>query len=458
MSNIIFNAIYITVMGVALMKFYNRTSELSTLKELHIQSLISSKMIVMTGRRRVGKTSLSLNFGEDKKFVYLFVSKKSERLLCTEFIDQIKNNFDYPIIGEINTFRDLFFLILEISKKEPFTLVVDEFQEFININPSIYSEIQYLWDMNKDKTKLNLIFIGSIYSLMNKIFQNSKEPLFGRADRTIYIRPFSIDVINEILLDYNIYDKNMLFNYFVFTGGIPRYIDILLNNNIKTFDEIINFMVSENSPFLYEGKNVLIEEFGKEYTTYFSILELISQGKTSRSEVESILGKSVGGYLEKLEADYSIIKKYKPIGSKPQSRNVKYYIDDNFLNFWFRYIYKNMSAIEIHNYEFVKKIIMTDYSRYSGRFLEKFFKELISFQRKYNMIGSYWEKDNTNEIDVVAVDDINKELLFAEVKRNPKKINIEILKKKTEKLIKSYNGYNCKWIGLSLDNIDEYLT
>jgi AAA+ ATPase superfamily predicted ATPase len=444
-------------MEVALMKFYNRNSELSILENLNIQSKTTSKMTVMTGRRRVGKTSLSLNFGQNKKFIYFFISKKSEKLLCSEFLEQIKNNFDYPIIGEINTFKDLFLLILEVSKRESFVLVIDEFQEFININDSIYSEIQYLWDINKEKTKLNLIFIGSIYSLMNKIFQNSKEPLFGRADRTIYVRPFSVDVINEILFDYKIIDKNMLFNFYVFTGGIPRYIDILLENNAKTFDEIIDFMVSENSPFLYEGKNILIEEFGKEYTMYFSILELISQGKTSRSEIESILSKSVGGYLEKLEVDYSIIKKYKPIGAKPNSRNVKYYIDDNFLNFWFRYIYKNMSAIEIHNYEFVKKIIKADYNRYSGRILEKFFKELIVLQKKYNMIGSYWEKGNVNEIDIVAVDDINKELLIAEVKRNPKKINMEILKKKSNKLKKNYNGYNYKYIGLSLNDINEYL-
>jgi uncharacterized protein len=439
------------------MKFYNRYSELSILNDIYIQSLKSSKMTVITGRRRVGKTSLALNFTNDKKFVYLFVSKKSEKLLCNEFIEQLKAKFEYPIIGSINYFKDVFRLIIEISKNEPFTLIVDEFQEFFNINASVYSEVQHIWDLNREKSKLNLIFIGSVYSLINKIFQNSKEPLFGRTDRTLYINPLLPNTLSEMLNDHDVLDEKMLFNFFLITGGIPRYMDILLVNNIKTYEDMINFIISDNSPFLYEGKNILIEEFGKDYATYFSILELISQGKTSRPEIESILSKNTGGYLDKLENDYSIIKKYKPINAKPQSRNVKYHINDNFLNFWFRYIYKNMSAIEVHNFDYIKNVINNDYRRYSGRILEKFFKELIAIQGKYNLIGSYWEKNNDNEIDIVAIDDINKNILFAEVKHNPKKINIGILKTKSLKLLKDYPNYECQWVGLSFDNVKEWL-
>jgi len=124
---------------------------------------------------------------------------------------------------------------------------------------------------------------------------------------------------------------------------------------------------------LDEGKNLLIEEFGKEYTTYFSILSLISSSKTARSEMESILEKNIGGYLDRLENEYSIIKKVKPIFAKEGSRTVKYEIIDNFFNFWFRFIYKYKSTIEIENYEYVKEIIKRDFSTYSGRFLEKYF-------------------------------------------------------------------------------------
>ena len=119
-------------------------------------------------------------------------------------------------------FSDVFQLLLEIAKKESFTVIIDEFQEFYNINPSVYSEIQKLWDLNKIKTKLNVICIGSVYSLMHKIFEGSKEPLFNRADRLLMIKPFSIATMAGILRDYKIKDASVLFDYYLFTGGSPN--------------------------------------------------------------------------------------------------------------------------------------------------------------------------------------------------------------------------------------------
>lgn len=107
--------------------------------------------------------------------------------------------------------------------------------------------------------------------------------------------------------------------------------------------------VMPNSLFIEEGKNLLIEEFGKDYGIYFSILSLIASGKTSRPAIESILETTVGGYLDRLENDFGLIKKIRPVLAKPNSRMVKYSVEDNFLNFWFRFIFKHRSAIEIGN-------------------------------------------------------------------------------------------------------------
>ena len=255
------------------MKFYARKKEIKMLQKLYKQSEESGRMAVLTGRRRVGKTLLALEFAKSHKFVYLFVAKKSEHLLCTEYIEEIKQVFDIPVIGEIRRFKDVFSLLLEISRKEHFTLIIDEFQEFYYINPAVYSEIQNLWDLNKDRCKLNLILIGSVYSLMHKIFEDSKEPLFERADRLFLIRPLKIKIIHEILTDYGHSDLKTLFHIYLFTGGVPRYIDILVKNSAFTYDQVLDFMLEEYSPFINEGKNLLIEEFGKEYGTYFSILD-----------------------------------------------------------------------------------------------------------------------------------------------------------------------------------------
>lgn len=439
------------------MKFYNRERELQVLELLHKQSAESSRMTVLTGRRRVGKTMLALQFTASHPFVYLFVAKKTESLLCQGFLAEIKRKFNVPIIGEIHYFKDIFALLLEIARNEHFTLIIDEFQEFFYINPSVYSDIQRLWDLEKDKSKLHVIFIGSIYSLMKKIFEYSKEPLFQRNDRLLHLKPFKIYTIHQILEDNHAATIENLFDMYLITGGVPRYIDILVKHSALSLSEILNFMIEIDSPFINEGKNLLIEEFGKEYGVYFSILELISVGKTSRTEIESIIEREIGGYLDRMENDYGIIAKRKPINAKPKSRIQKYHITDLFLNFWFRFIYRQRVAIETGNFEYIKQLIQRDYPVYSGRVLELFFHDLLASSGKYNRIGSYWEKGNQNEIDLVAINDMKKEILIAEIKRNKSKINLEVLKNKSKNLLKSYKGYKIQWLALSLEDAMDYI-
>ena len=137
-------------------------------------------MTVLTGRRRIGKTSLILHALKEETVVYLFVSRKSEADLCSGFCREIETQLAM-FVPQMDSFIEVFFL-MEQGKTRKFTLVVDEFQEFVNINESIYSEIQNYWDRYRTSTYVNFIVSGSIYSLMTKIFQDKKEPLFGRAD------------------------------------------------------------------------------------------------------------------------------------------------------------------------------------------------------------------------------------------------------------------------------------
>lgn len=439
------------------MRFYNRKQELDILAKLRQQTIQTARMTVLTGRRRVGKTKLALEFAKNHKHLYFFIAKKSERLLCQDFLAEIKKFFPAPIIGEIRSFKDIFALLLELSKNEPFTLILDEFQEFYTINTATYSEIQRLWDINKDHSQLNLICIGSIYSLINRIFQNSKEPLFGRADRILYLKPFSITTISHILADYNQPEPATLFDCYVLTGGMPKYMDILATNTDASFDDMIDFIVADYSPFLQEGKNVLIEEFGKEYGTYFSILELISMGKSGRSEIESIMERKIGGYLARLEDDYNLIERVRPINAKPGGRLLKYSLNDHFLKFWFRFIHRNWSAVEAGNFDYIKQVLKRDYQTYCGRLLERFFQDLFSLSGDYNRIGSYWDKKNLNEIDMVAINDLEKIIVMAEIKLNKDRINIRILKDKSKHLLASFPGYKPRWLALGLEDIPSYL-
>jgi AAA+ ATPase superfamily predicted ATPase len=434
------------------MKFYNREKELENLKDIQKSSLSSSKMTVIVGRRRIGKTKLIKEAYKDK--VYLFVSKKNEALLCAEFIDIIENTLTIKVFGEFTSFKNLFEYLMNLSMTKPFTLVIDEFQEFLQINSSIYSDMQNIWDEYKDKSKMNLVLSGSIYSLMKKIFEDKKEPLFGRANNKIHLKNFTINTLKEILEEnYPKYKSKDLLSFYIFTGGVAKYVEIFVEKQAFTFEKQLEVIFSDFSLFLEEGKNLLVEEFGKEYTTYFSILSLIASSKTSRSQIESVLEKNIGGYLDKLENDYTLIKKIKPIFSKEGSRVVKYEIIDNYFNFWFRFIYKYKSAIEIENYEFVKDIIRRDFSMYSGKFLEKYFIEKLQLEKNYSQLGTYWEKSNQNEIDIVALNELEKKVLIAEVKLNAKKIDIDLLEEKSKKLEKNFKKYKIQYIGYSLEDM-----
>jgi AAA+ ATPase superfamily predicted ATPase len=343
---------------------------------------------------------------------------------------------------------------MDLSQHTHFTLIIDEFQEFANINAAIYSEIQNVWDSKKNGSKINLILCGSVYSLMTKIFQNAKEPLFGRATANLQLKPFDIQTIKAILSDHQPnYSSEDLLAFYTLTGGVAKYVELLVKTKAFTKKRMLNEILSENSIFLNEGKAVLIDEFGKDYGNYFSILSLIASSKTSRSEMESILNGSIGGYLDKLENEFGLIKKIRPFGAKPGSKNVKYRIDDNFLNFWFRFIFKYRSAVEIGNFDYVRDIVERDYETYSGLMLEKYFRQKLIESKQFSEISSYWDKKGSNEIDIIAINQADQRIHFYEVKRNKTRISLPALQAKTESITNNHPNYTIQHTALSMEDM-----
>lgn len=420
------------------MKFYNRTKELAELQRIQNLSFTDhSRLTVLTGRRRIGKTSLIMKAVEDTPTVYLFVGRKNEATLCTEFITTISQSLDTFVPAEIQTFRSLFQYLMEIATNKTFNLVIDEFQEFYNINESVYSDMQNIWDQYRNKTKMNLVVSGSIYSLMQKIFQNSKEPLFGRADNIIKLSAFDLTTLKEIMTDHRpSYTNDDLLALYSFTGGVPKYVELFCDNGMLSVNEMIEFMIRDNSSFTDEGKNLLVEEFGKNYATYFSILSAISGGINTQPEIESALGnKSIGGQLKRLIEDYNIIVRQRPILAKEGTQAVRYEIQDNFLHFWFNYFDRHRSLIEIKNFQGLQKIVTDDYTTYTGRMLERYFKQQFAESFEYRDIGSWWElKGNLNEIDIVALKLEKNQAVVVEVKRQKKNFKPELLASKVEHL------------------------
>jgi AAA+ ATPase superfamily predicted ATPase len=297
--------------------------------------------------------------------------------------------------------------------------------------------MQNLWDQYRKKTKVNLILSGSAYSLMHKIFQNSEEPLFGRADNIIKLSPFDTHTLKTIISNYNPdYKNDDLLALYGFTGGIPKYLEIICDGCELKVERMIEFIVRENSPFIDEGKNLLIEEFGKNYGTYFSVLNAVSGGINTQSDIGVALGdKSIGGQIKRLIEDYHVLRRLRPIGSKEGTHTVRYEITDNFLHFWFTYFDRHRSMIEIKNFTGLQHIIKTDYTVFSGKILERYFRTKLADSGLYREIGSWWEaRGNRNEIDIVALGLEKNSALAVEVKRQKDRFHPTLFAEKIERL------------------------
>lgn len=420
-----------------MMKFYDRESELERLHGMQRLSQHGGRMTFVVGRRRIGKTMLLLEATRNTTTLYFFVARKSEVLLCQDFIGEIRHKLAIPVLGEFKSFTDLFRLLLEHSKSVSFNLIVDEFQEFQYINPSVYSDMQHHWDLNKAGSRMNLLLCGSVYSMMQQIFENRKEPLFGRADMKLHVRSFPVPVLKEILQDHHPeWSHGDLLALYTLTGGIPRYIQWFIDHRSLTLEKMVKFIASPDSPVIQEGRSMLIQEFGKDYAVYFSILAAISQGHNSRHRIESLLNQEIGGgYLTRLERDYGLISRVRPIFSKSESRSIRYVLSDPFLTFWFRFIFKYSHFIESGGYDELRSVILRDYATFSGLSLERYFMEKLTGEGGFTRIGGYWDSKGENEIDLIAVNDLEKRAVLMEIKVKPAQLRMEKLKLKSEHLL-----------------------
>lgn len=436
------------------MKFYDRTKELEALRKIEQLSATSAQMTVMTGRRRIGKTTLIKTAFTKIPFVYFFVGKKSETLLCSELAEIIRETLGEDL-GDFSSFPRLLGAILSIAKRRNFTLVFDEFQNIAYTRPSIFSDIQDVWDSNKGESHINLVICGSLYSKMKQIFEDKEEPLYGRATARFKIRPFDIATLKTILADHNPgYTAEDLLCLYMVTGGVAKYVEQLMTRGAVTKDGIIRDVFSLGSYFLGEGQEMLRDEFGKDYGNYFSILSALSSGETSRGDVKSYTGLEAGGYLDRLEKDYDIVSRRRPYLAGENTKNVEYVIADNFLNFWFRFIYRYRSAVEVGNLEWLQQKVLADYESYSGPILERFFRQVYAETGLYNTVTNYWrKKDGKDEIDLIAVNDTEKSIVIGEIKRNPEKIDLHVLEKKAASIVAHHKKWSVSYIGLSMKDM-----
>ncbi len=422
------------------MQFINREKEIEYLKES--LDLAKNKLfsLSISGLRRVGKTRLVLEILKDKD-LYFFVNKNKESSnLLSEYEEILKKR---GIIKELELFRnwdDFFRVIFEDVNG---VVVFDEFQNFLNIDKAVFGILQKFIDLNENRKNLLLIFMGSTVGLIKKIFSDSKEPLYGRLKRKLNLKPLSFEECIKMCNNVSINDIQEAVILYSLFGGYPKYYVSIEDESLKgasVLEIIERFFFQENAVMEEEIPQILSLEFGRRAGIYYSILSAISNGNTRISQIASFLRKKESAITRQMD---ELVNYFEIVGIESpliRGRNL-FYIKHQLMNFWFKYFYPHLSSYKRRE-EWIKNKIMNDLNSFVGRGFEilcrELFEKVVPF--KYENIGRQWGKipnapkdKNQYEIDIVALNEKTKEILFCECKWREKVNALEVINELKEK-------------------------
>ncbi len=424
------------------MKFYGRKRELERISicRKRVKSE-GTQIVVISGRRRIGKTRLAMESVINHKYLYFFVTRKKIKDLLRDWSEEIRRQLGNVLFGELKRIEDLLEFLYEYSRSEEITVIFDEFQNFFLSSEYVYSVFQKYYDLKRHESFMLLIFSGSSHSLMDRIFKGSKEPLFGRVAEIIDLSYLSIKAQWEYAGDHGISSPRERLSLFSVFNGVPKYMEEMAFYPGKTFEERFEKILMEKEWVWDEGENILKEEFGKEYVSYYSILSAIARGRRVFGEIQQYSGmQDVSPYLRKLEDNYHLIRRLVPVTVKDMSRSRKgrYYLSDNFYSFWFRFIEPKRYLREIGQRDLAIRTILEQLPQYCGRKLEelviRYIIENNPLNWEFTRIGGYWDRKGAVEIDVVILNEISKKAIFLEVKRDLKKLNNSVMENLKERV------------------------
>jgi len=420
------------------MKFVNRVYELKRLEKEYKDR--TAKLIIIYGRRRVGKTTLIEKFIEKKESIYFLAAQEPEQMQIREYKQALSQYLKDEFLEktDIKTWPELF-LYLEKTwpKNKKIILAIDEITFIIKQNPSFTSYLQRFWDKFLSKTKTKLILTGSMVGLMIRTILSYESPLYGRRTTDMLLEEFSFKESREFMKNKSIEEQ---IRHYSITGGIPKY--LLFIKETETFREfLLNNIVDKEGFFYREGMYMLTYEFN-EPSTYTNILKAISQGNTKLNEVANYTGidsRRLSSYIDIL-INLNLVKKIVPVTAKAEKyRGAIYEITDKYLLFWHKFIQPNRALIELRKKEELLQQINKNINKHTSKIFEEISKEHVQQTKEYRKTGTQWGKykgetgKNTYEIDIVALNEETKEILFAECKWqdnvNPEKIIEELIEK-----------------------------
>lgn len=415
------------------MKFLGREKEILVLEKEYARD---GGFVVIYGRRRIGKTTLIKQFIKSKTAFYFLATKEVESQSMKRFAGVIARTTGNSVLQKaaFSDWLDLFQAVADYKPNEKKVLVIDEFPYLVKVNDSFPSILQNAWDEILKDSNVMLILCGSLISMMKKHALSYESPLYGRRTAQMRIAPLPFTTVYE---NQKLSFEEAAEQYSI-TGGVPKYMEFFSDGQ-PLYEQIKENVLSKNG-FLYEEPNFLLTDEVQVPTNYFSIIKVIADGNHKLGTIAGILGLETSAltpYLKTL-SELGFIEKQVPVTEKNAKKTRKglYFISDNFLRFWFRYVYPYKGELELDNMQISLDELDKDFKEKFVAFAYKdickeIFARLCSdkaIEFTPSKIGSYWlnDKSGNTQIDVMAVDTVNKRLFAGECKYHNQPIDADV--------------------------------
>ncbi len=426
------------------MKFIGRRKELEALEQEYQRD---GGFVVLYGRRRVGKTTLIKEFIKDKTAFYFLATEEVESQSMKRLAGVLARATNNPMLGRVafSDWLDLFQEAARYRPEEKKVLIIDEFPYLVKTNQAFPSILQNAWDEFLKDSNIMLILCGSLIGMMRKHALSYESPLYGRRTAQIRLTPLTFTDVHTA--QPQPFEKAV--EQYAVTGGVPKYLEFFRPDG-ELLEQIKSVILSK-SGFLYEEPSFLLKDEVQSAVNYFSIIRGIADGNHKLGKLAGALGmesSALTPYLSTL-IELGFLVKDTPVTEKnpEKSRKGLHFISDNFVRFWFRYVYPYKGELELDNQQVSLDELNKDFvQKFVAFAYEDICKDIFAALCRSgeldftpSRIGSYWLNDvsNDTQIDVMAVDHQRKLLFAGECKYHNKPVDAPVYYALEEKVKKS---------------------
>lgn len=377
-------------------RFVDREQELSRLRGCYESG--DAEMIVIFGRRRLGKTQLVQHSLTDRDDAVVYqATETTSRIQLEEFVDVASETF--PGITDI---KQNWEALLGYLGERGGIVALDEFPYLVDADESLPSIVQRLWDQRFQNTSGTLILVGSSISMMEDATLLGDSPLYGRFTERLDLRPLDFAAAQAFVPDDYSHEER-IFTWGIF-GGVPYYLDgVDLDEGLGT---ALTEAVLTQKGYLHNEPEYVLRTELTDPNRYFAILTAIAAGKTTSNEIAQAVGidgKQISTYTQKLER-LRLVERVVPITEeKAKSRRGRYRILDPLFRFWFRFVYGKEDRYERLGEDAYDAIVEPELPDFVSQEFENLCQDALPNcypQKTFLDVGRWWYEDH--EVDVVG--------------------------------------------------------